>query len=254
MTETITPLEGLLLRAAVYELLAVGYSYPSDEQRQRVQNLASELEPYVGLIRPEWPQWMEQLGNSLQGISLEDQVAEFNRLFSGSMEAVPYETAFDPDIFRKQHALADIAGFYRAFNFQVAQGSRWQPDHIGVELEYCSVLLQRTAQAMHNQWEEQASVCVDALRTFLLEHLGRWSASFAEDLQRQTVLPFYQQMARFTREWLEVELTALDLEPDRLRSRQVYADDLQVPSCGGCTGCGPEGPTGDPCPPSHTQS
>lgn len=245
----VTPVQGLLLRAAMYELLAVGYTYPGAAQRQRVQELAAGLAPWIDLVDPVWSDRLRQFGEHVGAAVAAEMEAEFNRLFSGAMDAVPHETAYDPDIFRKQAALADIAGFYRAFGFQVADGGRWQPDHIGVELEYGAILLQRAARALEHCWEEQVEICADALRKFLLEHLGRWASAFTSDLERQANLPFYQHLARVTREWVEAELAALGLQPDRLRARQVSADDLELPTCGGCTGCGPAGPVaGAPCP------
>lgn len=243
MNKPLSPAEGLTLRAGMYQLLAWGYLYPNQSQRQRVLDLAGNLAPWAGLISPDWAGRISQLRDSAASMSETAAEAEFNHLFSGAMAAAPYETAYEPDIFQKQHALADIAGFYRAFGFQVPDQSRWQPDHVGVQLEYCSILLQRMAYAVQQGWEEQAAVCADGLRKFLLGHLGRWSAAFADDLANITQVTFYRDLANATREWVELELAALGLAPDRLRSRQVYSDDLDLPVCGGCTGCGPAGQT-----------
>lgn len=242
MNAQLTPVEGLMLRAALYQLLAHGFAYPGPAQRRQVLEMAAELSPWAGMIDPRWADRLGQLAQSLEAAEHETVEAEFNRLFSGAMAVAPYETAYERDIFRKQNALADIAGFYRAFGFAVVEASRWQPDHVGVQLEYCAILLQRTAQAVEQNWEEQTAICVDAFRKFLAEHLGRWSDAFAADVDRAAALPFYRLMAELTREWLALEMQVLEVEPDRLSSRHVAADDGEAPTCGGCTGCGPEGP------------
>lgn len=244
MNETVTPADLLMVRAGLYELLAVGFSYPSDAQQERLMMLAADLVPWLALTLPDWRerlQALQQSGAGTDGSALE---ADFNRLFSGSMEAVPFETAYERDIFRKQHALADIAGFYRAYGFCLPEGTRWQSDHVGVEMEFCAIVLQRMARAVAEGWEEQAAICLETLRSFLLDHLGRWSDALAQDLIGATALPYYQQLARLTREWVALEVGALGLEPDRLSARVTYADDAALPNCGGCTGCGPAGPVG----------
>lgn len=246
MTTAVTPFEALLVRGAMYQLLALGYVYPAAEQREQIQELTSQLEPVVGAIHPDWTERVRRLRELWDEAGEDALEAEWGRLFSGAVEAAPYESAYERDIFRKQHTMADSAGFYQAFGFQVPGGSRWQPDHVGVELEFCSIVLQRTAHALEQGWQERTGLCVDALRKFLQDHLGRWSDAFAADVQKMATLPFYQHLAEVTRLWVALEVEAQGLEPDRLKARKIYADDAELPTCGGCTGCGPDGvPLGD---------
>lgn len=238
MLKELSAVEGLMLRAGVYRLLALGYAYPDAANRDEMMEMAEGLAPWLGLIGPEWAGRLEALADLLTDTADEEREAEFNRLFSGAMAAVPFESAYERDIFRKQAGLADIAGFYRAFGFALPDSTRWQPDHIGVQLEYCSVLLQRTAHATQESWEEQGAICVDALRKFVEEHPGRWADAFTGDLERASRLPVYRELAALTRDWLALEIGALELQPDRLKSRHVLAEDCETPSCGGCTGCG----------------
>ena len=67
--------------------------------------------------------------------------------------------------------MADIAGFYRAFGFEVS-GER--PDHIVPELEFVALLLVKEAYARMSGQGEPAEVCSTARKTFLQEHLGVW--------------------------------------------------------------------------------
>jgi putative dimethyl sulfoxide reductase chaperone len=251
--EPLDPTDGVIIRAAMYQMLATGYAYPDPQQRAQLLELARDLAPCLALIDPDWPSRLGLLAQNLAETAPPEQEAEFNRLFSGAMACSPYESAYEKDIFRKQHALADIAGFYRAFGFTIPEGSRWQPDHIGVQLEYCAIVLQRTAQALGGAHAPQAELCVDALRKFLQDHLGRWTDAIADDLARQSASPFYRCLAGLTREWVGLEVASLDLAPDRYGARTVTADDLSLPVCGGCTLCGPAGPVpGAACPPGKS--
>lgn len=68
-------------------------------------------------------------------------------------------------------ALADIAGFYRAFALQ-ADGER--PDHLVAELEFMAFVTLAEADALDRRADEQRDVSADAARTFLRDHLGGW--------------------------------------------------------------------------------
>jgi TorA maturation chaperone TorD len=235
-------LDGLSVRAAIYEMLAIGFGYPDAVQRARMRSLSRALAPWLDLIHPDWTDHVQAFEDALAATSDDEIEAEFNVLFSGAMECAPFESAYERDIFRKQHALADVAGFYRAFGFDLGEASRWQPDYVGVQLEFCSIVLQRTGEAIADGLEEESAVCVDALRKFLLDHLGRWVEAFTGDVASKTRIPYYRGLAELTRKWLDLELRALDLEPDRLSSRHRFAEDAALPNCGGCTTCPPGQP------------
>jgi TorA maturation chaperone TorD len=72
--------------------------------------------------------------------------------------------------------LADIAGFYRAFGFEV-QGNR--PDHVVAELEFVGLLLLLESDARRRDDAEQAEIVADAARSFLRDHLAGWLDAWA---------------------------------------------------------------------------
>ena len=99
-----------------------------------------------------------------------------NEIEYGDLKADPL---FQP------HRLADLAAFYRAFGLEVANGAAERPDHIGMELEFMSVLAAKEAYAYEHQLDDdQCALCRDAQKKFLREHLGRWSPGFARRLAR----------------------------------------------------------------------
>ena len=96
----------------------------------------------------------------------------------------------------KTYTLADIAGFYRAFGVEVGPGGG-QPDHIAAELEFMQLLALKEAvaasQAENSEESEHAEICRSAARSFLKDHLGRWTARFAERLAEADADPAYAQ-------------------------------------------------------------
>jgi len=85
-----------------------------------------------------------------------------------------YETSYEPGPGASggpTFQMADIAGFYRAFGFEVS-GER--PDHIVPELEFLALVLVKEAYALMAGQVEGAEICATARRRFIAEHLGRW--------------------------------------------------------------------------------
>ena len=86
----------------------------------------------------------------------------------------PYETSYEPgpgSTGGKTFQMADIAGFYRAFGFEV-RGQR--PDHIAPELEFMALVMVKEAHASLSGQIEAADVCAAARGKFIHEHLGAW--------------------------------------------------------------------------------
>ncbi len=203
--------ETLLARAALYELLALGLAYPDDHLRQRVAGLASGLAPVFAPLDQVWRVRLDELAEAWSSASSAALEAEFNRLFSGAMECPPHETSFERDGFAKQHILADVAGFQLAFGFELPVGSRRQHDDLGVELEFCSLLLQRMVYALDERpadRDAKVEVTDRALRSFLTDHLGRWTDVFTIQLEACADEPAYRALAVCIREWVATEVTS----------------------------------------------
>ena len=98
----------------------------------------------------------------------------------------PYETSYEPRpgvSGGKPFQLADIAGFYRAFGFEVS-GER--PDHIVPELEFAALLCAKEAYARICGEPEGAEVCAEARRKFMTEHLGAWLPQLSQRISEQS--------------------------------------------------------------------
>jgi hypothetical protein len=86
--------------------------------------------------------------------------------------------------------MADVAGFYRAFGFEVS-GER--PDHIVPELEFLALLLLKEAHARITGEADGAEVCATARSKFMAEHLGLWLPSL---LKRARETPGAEPLVR----------------------------------------------------------
>lgn len=73
----------------------------------------------------------------------------------------------------KGRDLADISGFYRAFGLELDETNGHEMlDHIGIELEFYSLMLLKLACLIRVQDEQGAEVVQDACKKFLRDHLG----------------------------------------------------------------------------------
>jgi DMSO reductase family type II enzyme chaperone len=133
------------------------------------------------------------------------------------------------------HRLADVAAFYRAFGMEVADSATERPDHIGMELEFMSLLAAREAYALEHQWDD-ADIALghDAQKQFLREHLGRWSPAFARRLARAATDSTLVALAEFTGDFVTAESARFGLPPgnEDLLLRPVDTAEQLCSSCG----------------------
>lgn len=190
-------------RAQAYCFLADAFLYPTENwliDLPLVETILGSLDNY-------------QLPITDRAIGISELQAEHRRAF-GVVGSLCYETEFGlPHEFRQSQELADLAGFYRAFGFNLGGPVRERPDHLAVELEFIHVLALKEAWAYAHGIAEQAEVCVDAQRKFLQDHLGRWIAPFAESLARSAEDGPYVALARFAADFIRADAERLDVHP-----------------------------------------
>jgi len=156
---------------------------------QIVAALLSQLKPE--LFEPFLTAYLAAFGHAARGR------CPLNEIEYGDIKADPL---FQP------HRLADLAAFYRAFGLDVAEDADERHDHICLELEFMCVLAAKEAYALEHQLDAEAlSVCRDAQRRFLREHLGRWTPAFARRLARMAAGNPLGTLANFTRAFVEAE-------------------------------------------------
>ncbi len=155
-----------------YRFLADAFLYPEENWLEDLPYMNKILED-MGLQRSKIPD------EYLDLISLQD----LYRQTFGLTGSLCYETEYGlPHEFRQSQELADIAGFYQAFGFQIGGRCRERPDHLAVEFEYMHLLCLKEAKALSSGGHEEARLCMDAQRSFLKDHLGAWIGLFSQAL------------------------------------------------------------------------
>ncbi|OQY55906.1 MAG: hypothetical protein DRR08_13310 [Candidatus Parabeggiatoa sp. nov. 2] len=185
----------LLAQADLLLLIAQMFAPPSDDLRFM---LGIEVIDIQDLLHhsslPEsdtFAETYQQIRQQAQATSLNTWAEEYNRLFEASVACPINESGF---IRRDKGAiLADIAGFYRAFGFELSQEASEKADHLIGELEFIALLLVMLAKA---QDQETTRTTYEGLSSFSFDHLGEWLPTFCERLTETTTLPIYQQKAK----------------------------------------------------------
>jgi DMSO reductase family type II enzyme chaperone len=141
------------------------------------------------------------------------------------------------------HRLADLAAFYRAFGLEVAADADERHDHICLELEFMCVLAAKEAYALEQQLDpEELSICRDAQKRFLREHLGRWTPAFARRLARTAGDTPLGALANFTRSFVEAECARYGISPG---SEDLLLRPVDEAAESMCNSCGvPQTPPG----------
>jgi DMSO reductase family type II enzyme chaperone len=164
---------------------------------QTTATLLSQLKPE--LFEPFMGSYLAAFGHAARGR------CPLNEIEYGDIKADPL---FQP------HRLADLTAFYRAFGLEVAEDADERHDHICLELEFMCVLAAKEAYALEHQLDSEAlSVCRDAQKRFLREHLGRWTTAFARRLARMAADSPLGSLANFTRAFIENECARFGVPP-----------------------------------------
>ena len=243
-------------RAAAYALIAHGFQYPDEE------TLSALSEP---MRWEHWPSVLERTDRPTKEplAFVRDAVKAFangsddtrrelqeryDALFGHAVRgACPaYEMEYGRnEIIRQASDLADLAGFYRAFGLEIANGADGRPDHIAAECDFMSALCSKEAHAYTQDDQTNVDICLDAERSFLRDHLARWLPSLTHRIKEADGEGFFNAMARFADAFVNAECSFFDIHAGTATLELKPPDpvlDTQI-SCGS-TGCG-EGGTND---------
>jgi DMSO reductase family type II enzyme chaperone len=180
--------------------------------------LRSQFKP--SLFEPFFAAYLSAFGHAARGR------CPLNEIEYGDIKADPL---FQP------HRLADLAAFYRAFGLEIAEDADERQDHICLELEFMCVLAAKEAYALEYQLDSDAlSLCRDAQKRFLREHLGRWTPAFTRRLARMAADSPLAALANFTRVVVEADccLFGITVGSEDLFLRPV--DDTAESLCNSC--------------------
>jgi len=223
-----------LARSTLYRLLAKSFLYPTQEVFDFIRS------PLYEENISRYLDGRDSVRQELITPCREELEREYNRLFAhlGSAKCPPYETEYGYDnIFQKTEAMADIAGFYRAYELEVGDTNTERVDFISTELEFMAYLALKEAYAREQGNQEHLEICVDSQQKFLRDHLGRWISIFSKILSNSTDNTFYKQLATMTANFLDEEARTLGIDLDKVSAPDNPISEVQDSFvCDGCTG------------------
>ncbi len=104
-----------------------------------------------------------------------------------------------------QEPEAKVREFYKRVGLHYKTDSKIFADHLGMELEFMWFVVDKEAQALDNNDEKAALDWRTLEREFFLEHLNVWVFRYLDDLDMCVRHPFYAEMSKLTRGFLELE-------------------------------------------------
>lgn len=237
MTATGTPvaeapgMEVALFRSAMYELLMLAFAYPAGAVRERFAVLAEDLEEFPATVDAGFVDGVRDLRDRMAETPAAALAAAHNHLFEQSAVCSPFETEYEADPFAKGRSLADIAGFYRAFGMAVSDDRPTMTDFLGTELEFMSLLARKEAYATARGWTRRREVTLDAERSFLRDHLGRWERAICGEIAAHTeqdsgaAEAAYGAAARLATRFISADVRRFGARPLRLTQRMLGNDE-----------------------------
>jgi TorA maturation chaperone TorD len=147
---------------------------------------------------------------------LEDLAVEYARLFLGPGKHIsPHESVHHKreDAQWGQlwgEATVEVKKIIASSGLEYTSEYQGLPDHISVELEFMQQVILREAQAWEEEDDKTALLCREHEKKFVDEHLFCWIPDFCEKVIKAAELPFYREMARLTRTFIEFEKEELN--------------------------------------------
>lgn len=243
----------LLSRRELWLLVSAGFVDPYHAERWsllRDPAFRCRAGAAAAVLKEEYPEFQLGPGESspeqLQPETLfaafdaESQNLErsYRALFGLTISQVcpPCGIEYEPntDVTYRAQQMADITGFYRAFELEVSGSKGERPDHVTVEAEFLSLLNAKEAAALSVGNSEQMEICRSARKKFFAEHVGWWMPAFARLLTKTAESNFYRSLAALASSLLPVERASLELPPFTGRVVPNVASEPAGPECSGC--------------------
>jgi TorA maturation chaperone TorD len=150
--------------------------------------------------------FLADLNKAIRGIDLtsdaelEALLWEYTRLFIGpyKLPCPPWESVYtSPKKLMMQDSADQVRELYAEAGLAI-NTNEVMPDHIGVELNFLAVLLQRTQSEPGNK-EDQ----VKRTEKLLYDHLLKWTPDFTRDMEEAAETLFYKELATATRKVID---------------------------------------------------
>ena len=237
------PPERATARGTVYGILALAFDRPGADFERALEDgiFTTRLPAAAVRIDDDLFTRADAVASSVP--SLETAHDEWANLFGveHGLAVSPYELSYLPGpLLTNIRRLADITGFYEAFDLRVRDGAEDRRDHIGFQNEFLAQLCFREATLRQHGDKQGVDVVVGARWAFLEDHLGRWYWWFVDEVAAEEA-DFYSDVAELLAAIVETDIDKTGLEPTYVPddpSVLEWSEDVFAQSGRGCGGCG----------------
>lgn len=181
-------------RKQTYLKLSYGFSYP---ERETIEEL-----------------WDKELFGDLMQFSIDEIIqflqVEFTRLFINtayeSLLAPPYESYYQNErsLLMSAPIITELEYLFQITGLEFA-GRDLSPDHIAVEMEYMSYLVEEEQKYRNNNDNSNLSIILDLQKHFIDKHLKLWTISFFEKTSQHSNYHFYKKLSQIGQEFIQTE-------------------------------------------------
>lgn len=178
-----------------YRLLSASLYQPSSEWLEA--DLYGNLKGALGVIAPSATGRADTMEGSLRTLGETELSVVYARLFVGpfSLGAPPYGSFYlEPEKKVMGETTVAVQQFYREAGLSLDKEFTEMPDHIAVELEFLSYLLQKALAAMEEGGEAAFTYWTEKRKSFLQRFFVGWYGEFCVAL-RHSESDFYMALA-----------------------------------------------------------
>jgi TorA maturation chaperone TorD len=194
-------------RSNIYGLLAAIY------RREMTSDLLQQIKDprFLGVLTKLGIELNNGFFKKPEKKLLEDLAVEYARLFLGPGKHIsPHESVHHKKEGVQSGQLwgeltAEVKRIIESSGLEYKSEFTGMPDHISVELEFMQQVILREEQAWQDDDKQTALLCLKNEKKFVDEHLFRWVPDFCEKVIETADWPFYREMARLTRSFIEFE-------------------------------------------------
>jgi TorA maturation chaperone TorD len=226
-------------RYSVYDLLRriFLWEFPLELFTEVVLTASTEMGVDEGEESPEatFKEYLRAMATEHLPRAYRDIHIEYTRLFVGPrhLPAPPYESVYrSPDKLMMQDETMSVRAAYAQSGFRVARIQHVPDDSVGIELEFMCAMNKATGDALREKDCTRALTLAVAQQEFCNDHLLQWVPKFCDDIFTSSTSEFWQNVAVFTREFIQEETAALSgFTEDLKRLQESERSDTVQASC-----------------------
>ena len=218
INSTTTP-EQLAARAALYQVFSNLMAGPDLADMDNGDYWSATVEMLeAGTKALPYDFQSDTLVTALKALSDKDRQAlktDFSRYFEVGSDGVKLpireELSEEKTISKKE----ELVRFYEFFGYELEEEFQWQPDHLALELEFVSFLIE--GQWSQTETERQQSLLL-AQRDFCQRHILSWVPALAEQAQDKLPKHFFSKTLAACQQFLNTDFDWLEIQTAALRS------------------------------------